>query len=474
MKYFTFLIAALLSSTALAEGPSTSLTIYSKAAPGEIGVGMPAAQVPGYALVRSEREIEIPEKKTTVEFGDVAAYIDPTTVVFSSLTDPEGAHVTSQNYLFDVASNEAILKRYIGHDIDIEQTVGAKIEHSVGKLLSTEGGIILQEPGGKIKTITSYSAIRFPILPEGLMAKPTLLWEIDAAKTGPQTIQVNYQTAGISWWTDYNIVLSEGKDANQGLLDINAWVSIINQSGVTYTDSKLKLMAGDVHRIEPPRQKRPMMAMMAMDAGRAAPAFDEKAFFEYHLYTLNNVATLPNNSTKQLELFPAIHHVPAAVVYEFNGQENDKVTAYITFQNNSNYGLGIPLPAGRIRVSKRDPQDGNLEFIGEDAVSHTPKNEEVKITLGKSFDITGKRVVVAERGNNEQKWSEEDVQITLKNHKDVPVTLIVEEPLNKSPNWKISNQSIEYEKAEAKSIKFPIKLEKEGEQKVTYTVRYTW
>ncbi len=473
MKHLIFFATTLFASAALAEMPTTSLTIYSTAVPGMLGGAVPGdivpGQVPGYAIVRNERMVEIPEEKSTVQFSDVAAYIDPTTVIFSSLTDPEHTRVISQNYLFDLANSAALLTRYVGRTIEVEQTNGGRTERSSGKLLGTDGGIILQDNDGRVKTLSQYSAIRFPALPEGLMAKPTLVWDVTTGDPGEHTIRVSYQTRGLGWWADYNALFTEGKDANQGVLDISSWVSIMNKSGASYTDSALKLLAGDVHRMTHEQNPAPMMMAKQM-----APAFEEKTFAEYHLYALKGKVNLPDNSTKQMELFPTVTQVPVAVLYAFDGEKSNTVSTRITFQNNSNYGLGIPLPAGRIRINKRDPQDGSLEFIGEDAIPHTPKNEEVNITLGQSFDITGKRVVKNRRRHNEQRWAEEEVEITLKNRKDMPVMLMVIEHLDQSDNWTIANPSDEYEKYDAKTLRFPLKLEKNSERKVSYTVHYSW
>ena len=299
----------------------------------------------------------------------------------------------------------------------------------------------------------------------------------------------------MTWWADYNIIFAEGEDANSGVLDFGAWVSIVNQSGATYRDAKLKLMAGDVHRAPQPqiRGVRRRAKTFAMAEAAIAPGFEEKAFFEFHLYTLGRPTTLPDNSTKQIELFPAAHGVPCEKVLVYYGQgyrmpmygrpmmdrnfglqSNKKVDVYLRFKNEKEIGMGMPLPAGRIRVSQLDTADGSLEFIGEDVIDHTAKDEEVLIKLGSAFDVVGERVQKDFKADNRRDWIEETIEIKVRNHKDEAVKVIVKESLYRWTNWKITENSHDFEKIDSRTIYFPVTIKKDGEVTISYTVHYSW
>lgn len=487
-----------------AEREDTSVTIYSSARPGAIppelyrpvqGMAVPnGLGVPGYAIVRHERPVTLTSGRGVIRFTDVAALIDPTTVQFSSLTDPDNTRVLEQNFQFDLVSTQKLLQKFIDKPLTLERVVGDDIKTLSGTLLSAVDGLVMRGNDGQIYAVRDYSNIRFPELPGGLITRPTLEWDVAAKRGGEHRTRVSYQTSGITWWTDYNLTFSEGADANSGLLDVGAWVSIINQSGAGYPNARLKLIAGDVHRAEPPT---PMYNMRAKEAMAMADAdtggFAEKAFFEFHLYTLGRRTTLPNNSTKQIELFDAARKVPAhkMLVYygqgpigywypdpvvdrDFGSQSNRKVDVYLEFKNDEKVGLGIPLPPGRIRVAQADKADGSLEFIGEDVIDHTPKDELVRVKLGSAFDVVGERRQVDFSINTTGKWMEEEVEVKLRNHKTEPVTVIVKENLYRWSTWQIKSSSHRYDKEDARTIHFPVAVAKDGEAVVRYRVRYTW
>ena len=481
------------------ESAGTALTIYSTAQGGAIGPevyrdGGTGQNVPGYALVRQERTVNLDKNRTTIRFTDVAALIDPTTVSFTSLTDPEGTRVIEQNYQFDLVNTEKVLQKYIDNEISVEQQRGDKTEIIDGVLTSTAGNLILRKDDGSVRIVNGYSGIKLPKLPGGLITKPTLVWDIATGKPGPHRTRVAYQTTGITWWADYNFTYSEGNNENSCKLDAGAWVSILNQSGGSYQEAKLKLIAGDVQRALPPPPRVMMKGRRAeMAMADAAPAFEEKAFFEYHLYTLGFPTTLPDNSTKQIELFPVARGVPCEKTLLYVGQaspyynygnpmvdrnfgveSNKKVDVFISFKNSKENKMGMPLPAGRIRVSKLDTADNSLEFIGEDRIDHTPKNEKVLLKLGSAFDVVGERRQVDFRIDTNGKWMEEDIEIKILNQKDEPVTVIAKESLYRWSNWRILKNSMAYEKQDAHTIHFPVKLAKGAEGVVRYTVRYTW
>jgi hypothetical protein len=493
-------IAAQQPGNAAATEDDTAVTIYSSAQPGAVspeyyrplpGQGTPPAMnVPGYALVRQERAVQLTAGRSQLRFTDVAALIDPTTVTFTSLTDP-AARVLEQNFQFDLVSIDKLLLKYIDKPLVIERNqLGAGSSTTSGTLLSSVDGLVLRGNDGTITALRDYSALRFPDLPGGLITRPTLLWDINSPRGGTQRARVTYQTGGITWWADYNLIFNAGKDANNGFVDLSAWVSIINQSGATFPEARLKLIAGDVHRAPaPPRPEVVMMAARKADA--AEGGFAEKAFDEFHLYTLGRRTTLPNNSTKQIELFDQAKQIPAkrllvlsnALPYFGEGRYEDrnfpgggerKVDSYLEFRNDKASGLGVPLPAGRVRVSRLDAADNSLEFIGEDAIDHTPRDERVRVKLGSSFDVVGERKQVNFVSDARARWIEEEIEVEVRNHKDEDVEVQVREFLFRWTNWQVLSSSQAYEKEDARTILFPVKVPKNSNRTVRYKVRYSW
>jgi hypothetical protein len=291
------------------------------------------------------------------------------------------------------------------------------------------------------------------------------------------------------------LTYAEGADANSCKLNVGAWVSILNQSGASYPEAKIKLIAGDVHRAPAPpaptaaMMKRALAAEALEDAG-----FQEKAFFEYHLYTLGRRSSLPDNSTKQIELFPAVAGVPCEKTLVYYGQAgmfagyggsaytdrnygitgNKKVDTYLSFRNTQQNGMGVPMPSGRVRVSKLDTADGSLEFIGEDRIDHTPRNETILLKLGSAFDVVGERRQVDFKTDTSRNTITEEIEIKIRNRKEEPVKVIVKENLYRWTTWKIVSSNQTYEKQDARTIHFPINVAADKEAIVRYTVRYTW
>jgi hypothetical protein len=482
-----------------APADDTAITIYSSAAPGAIspeyyrplpGQGTPNAMgVPGYAMVRHERQVQLGTGRSQLRFTDVAALIDPTTVTFTSLTDP-AARVMEQNFQFDLVSTDKLLLKYIDKPLTVERNqAGGGTSVLTGTLLSSVDGLVLRGNDGNITALRDYAALRFPDLPGGLITRPTLLWDIESTRGGLQNARVTYQTGGITWWADYNVIFTAGKDANNGFIDLSAWVSIINQSGATYPEAKLKLIAGDVNRA--PQPPSPRVLMQAMKSETADGGFAEQAFDEFHLYTLGRRTTLPNNSTKQVELFDQARKVPAQRLlvlsnalgffgdgrYEdrnFPGTGENKVDAYLEFRNDKASGLGLPLPKGRVRVSRLDAADDSLEFIGEDVIDHTPRDEKVRVKLGSAFDVVGERKQVSFTSNAAARWMEEEIQVEVRNHKDEDVEVQVREFLFRWSNWQVLSSSQAYNKEDARTIVFPVKVAKNSTQAVKYRVRYSW
>jgi hypothetical protein len=497
-------MVGMVGSVSAAEG-ETSLTIYSTAQPGAVSPELyrPSGEyrnpyqpmhVPGYAIVKQTRPVDLQGERSTIQFTDVAALIEPTTVTFESVTDPGGTHVLEQDFKFDLVSSSKLMERYIDKEISVWQAIGEDMREISGTLLSTSGGIMLRSSGGGIHMLNGYNRVVYPELPGGLITRPTLVWDVVTEKPGKHETRVTYETKGVTWWADYNIVFAEGAHANAGLLDIGAWVSIVNQSGATYEDARLKLIAGDVHRAPTAPGRAGGDMVYAARAGKMEQrlGFEEKSFFEYHLYTLGRPTTIADNATKQVELFPTSRGVPCEKVMVYYGspafgrfgapltdrnfgtQSNDDVDIYLQFKNDKESGMGMPLPSGRIRVSKLDAADASLEFIGEDVIDHTPKDEEVLIKMGSAFDVVGERKQTDFKVDYDDEWLEESFEIKVRNHKEEAVKLIVKENLHRWSNWEIKRKSHDFEKIDARTIHFPVQIPPDGEVTVTYTARYTW
>jgi len=485
MKRFLIVALALflLGSLSWAEERNkegVGLTIYS--APGQGGSG-------GYAIVKEWRRLNLKRGRNIFKFQDVANLIDPTTVSFKSLTDPENTLVLEQNFEYDLVSTEKLLAKYIDKKIILEKEDdrGMATGRKEATLLSAQGGNVV-EMDGQIH-LNPAGRIILPELPEGLITRPTLVWLLEADKEGSHLTKVTYETKGLGWHSDYIVIAKEGDRA----LDLSGWVTIDNKSGATYKDAQLKLVAGDVHRAPEPDRvyERRYKALAAVES--EGSGFAEKSFFEYHLYTLGRPSTLSDNSIKQLELFRPVLDVPAKKIFLYYGnpgryyffsspqtdrnlgtQSNKKVDIYLSFKNDEYSGLAIPLPAGRVRVYKEDPDDGSLEFIGEDAIDHTPKDEEVLLKLGSAFDIVGERKQTDFKVDNDRDWMEESFEIALRNHKQEDVEVTVKENLFRWVNWEITENSHPYEKIDSRTIHFKVKAPKDEEVKITYTVKYTW
>ena len=488
------LLALAIAAPAAADG-DYSLTVYSSAQPGQIDTQRLADygdRLPGYALIRDARRLTLERGTFTLRFTDVAARMDPTTVSFASKTDPDGTRVVEQAYQYDLVSSSKLLQRFIGETISVDQPLGDRQERISGTLLSADGGLTLALDNGQIATLSSWSGVRFPSLPGGLITRPTLVWTLDAARGGEHQVQVAYQASGITWWADYNATLDESKGCR---LDLGAWVTLVNQSGGSFPNARLKLVAGEVNRAPVPSPAAPMMVkrqMVAMEA-MADEGFTESSLFEYHLYTLGRRTDLPDNATKQIELFPDARGLRCnkqlifTAAPQFNayygGPQVDQgyaatsqgeVGAFLEFVNDKDNGLGIALPAGRVRVNQANAADGSLEFIGEDLIGHTPRNEKLTLKLGKSFNVVGERRQTDFRVDTAGKWLEESFEISVRNRKEEAVDLRVREYAYRWSQWSLKSQSHASDKRDAQTFDFPLRIAADGEAKLRYTIRYTW
>jgi len=496
-KILPFLMLAASTGAYSADNPGASedsITIYSKLQPGAVspdlyrptGGRQYGGNIPGYGIVRHDRVYDIKKGVNPLRVTDVAALIDPTTVTFASLDRPD-TRVLEQSFQFDLVSQEKLLQRYLGQRITVEQPRGDTVDLLEGVLLGLGDGLTLQMDDGTVRAIRAYSNLQFSQLPGGLNTKPTLEWLLDSPASGKQKSRIAYETQGMTWWADYNIILDESKGCS---MDLSSWVSIINQSGASYNDARLKLIAGDVNRAPAPRPQRDVVYKMAM--AEADSGFAEKAFFEYHLYTLGRRTDLPDNSTKQIELIPAVSDIacekelvfaPTLGYGWYGGQQlsqdygkdtNGDVNVYLQFANEKKNGLGVPMPAGRIRVNQLDTADGSLEFIGEDVIDHTPRNEDVRIRMGNAFDVVGERTQTDFRVDTRSRNLWETFEIKLRNHKDQDVTVAVVENLYRAANWTIEDVSLDYDKENSNRIRFDVNVPSEGETVLRYTAHYSW
>jgi hypothetical protein len=437
------------------------------------------------ALVKDRRNLDLSQGLNEVRFVDVAARIDPTSVHFRSLTDPEGTVVLEQNYEYDVVGSAKLLQKYVDQEISVVTEDG---QEYVGTLLSGAEDVILQAADGQV-TVLKLDRIKefaFPALPEGLITRPTLVWQVESALDEAQDVEVAYLTGGVNWQANYILVLAEDDQS----LDLDGWVTLDNRSGTSYRDAKLKLIAGDIHRA--PTDGYAMDEELRYEAApAAAPQVEERQFFEYHLYEVQRPVTVKDQQTKQIE-FVTGSSIPAEKFFVYDGSQmsfrgtyqpiedpgygttsNKKVMVMLEFENSEEAGLGIPLPKGTLRMYKEDV-DGSTLLIGEDAIDHTPKDERVRLYVGDAFDIVGERVQTDFQVEYDEDWMEESYEITLRNHKDEDVEVRVVEHMFRWSEWEIIEQSHEHTKLDSQTIEFRVPVEANGETTVTYTVRYEW
>ncbi|MCU0514988.1 MAG: DUF4139 domain-containing protein [Anaerolineae bacterium] len=439
----------------------------------------------GTALVRDRRTFDLTAGGNVINFTDVAALIDATSVNFVSLTDAQGTRVIEQNYVYDLVDSSALLNRYLDQTIQVTVDDGTLF---TGQLLSGRNGeIILRSADGQVRVIGAGQVrdVQFPDLPEGLITRPTLRWLVNADATGANQVELTYLTGGINWTADYNVLLAADNES----LDLNGWITLSNNSGTAYREATVKLIAGDVNRA--PEAERMVMDGVAM----AAPAFEENAveqrdFNEYKLYEIGRPVTVGNNETKQVE-FVTSPGVPATTFFVYDGSPffygyydilTDQfygqtgitdVQNYLEFSTDDEGGAGVALPAGRMRVYQEDV-DGAALLIGESAIDHTPQGETVQIYLGNAFDLVGERTQTDFQiitGSVVQ----ETYEIRLRNRKESgTVEIRVPERLFRWSNWEILNSSQPFEQMDSSSIEFRAQVPAGQEVVITYTVQYSW
>lgn len=414
------------------------------------------------ALVRETRVLPIQRGISEVRFADVASQIDPTSVHFTSLTEPGKLQILEQNFEYDLVSAAKIMQKYIDRKVRLVMTGGPVFE---GVLLSVSGSdIVLEKENGQIQIVKGddLQHVDFPALPEGLITRPTLNWLLNNTGTERQETEIDYLTTGIAWHAEYVGIVNED-DSELGL---SGWVSINNTSGKTYTDAGLKLIAGEVNQIQRPRISK-RSAPDLLYAAEAAPAqFEEKEFFEYHMYTLQRPATVRDNQVKQVSLFPASSS-SCTKIYRLDWHRyGKKIRVLVELKNSSRNGLGIPLPEGKVRVYKADT-DGSLQFIGEDWIEHTPKDEKLRLFLGNAFDIVGERVRSGYKKISDSAH-EETYEIKLRNHKKEDIQVTFSDYIGN--DWKITSFSHAYRAVDASRIEFTVPVKSGKETVITYTV----
>lgn len=444
---YVFVLTILISSLAYAD--DIAVTIYNS----NIGV------------VSENRQLNFKKGTNQIEIQDVPALIDPASVRFE-LAGNNKIAILEQNYAFDLVSPDQMYLKYIDKEIELVTEEGNVFK---GILLTAGGGAItLQEDSGRIKIVqlSKISEVNFPVLPDGLITKPTLFWKYSSDFEGNADGNISYQTSGMNWTAEYVGLLNE----DDTKLSLNGWASINNQSGKTYDNATLKLIAGDIHRAQPEiRGGRGYAKTMSLAEADQA-GFEEKSFFEYHMYTLPRKATVANKENKQISLFePSTATVEKVFLYRPDSNP-EKVDVALKFVNSEKTGLGMPLPAGRVRLFKADT-DGSKILLGEDRIKHTPKDEKVTVQVGTAFDITAEYKMLSQnRVSN--KVEEQQIEITLNNRKDSPVTVEIEKKLY--GYWEITQADFEYEKKDAQTIICKQKIEKSGSKTITFTVRYTF
>jgi hypothetical protein len=424
------------------------------------------------ALVKDVRSIELPKGVLDLRFEGVAARIDPTSVHIRSLTDPGRLAVLEQNFEYDLISPAKLMEKYVGRAVELVTVRDDEEIRGAAKLIGIEGGYVY-EMDGKI-AVNPPGRVVLPALPEGLISRPTLVWMLENGG-GAHSVEASYLTGGIGWKSDYVLVLS--KDDSR--IDLSGWVTIDNRSGASYEDASIKLVAGDIHRAERAPRMMDTMELKAGYAREAAPQFEEESFFEYHLYTLQRKSTIRDNQTKQIGLLEAADvSVEKSFVYQpaqpwwFASMpapdKSTKIGVFLGVENSEKNGMGMPLPKGLVRVYKKDADEA-LQFVGEDAIDHTPEDEKIRVKIGDAFDVVGERVQTGYRVLASGNLYESSYKITLRNHKDERVVVQVIETV--PGDWTMTEKSQEYTKEASSRVRFDVPVEKKGAAELTYTVQ---
>src|SRR5215469_11023925 len=433
------------------------------------------------ALVRDVRNLMLPTGTFRLKFMDIAATVNPATVHFRSLTDPDKLGVIEQNYEYDLLEPAKLLHKYVGKEVTLVRTYQesgtTKHEEIKATLLSDNNGPVWKI-GNDIVTGMFGEGYRFPEVPANLYDRPTLLMSLENSGAAKQKIESSYLAGNLSWNADY--VLTVARDDKAA--DLDGWVTVVNNSGAAFHNAKLQLVAGELNRIQPPAVMSPLAAREAVANKAAAPQFQQEAFSEYHLYTLGRKTSVEDKETKQISLLEG-SAIPVEKLFVVNGQSyyyrnqqspgaplKDPVMVYYKFKNEEKNGLGIPLPAGNVRVYQKDSKGGIL-FAGEDRIDHTPKDEELSIHIGNAFDVVAEHKQTDYKHVDTHTW-EFEYEVTLRSHKDAPIVVQVNEPIG--GDWEMVSSSYKYTKTAAFAAQFNVPVAKDGTAVLKYRVRAKW
>jgi hypothetical protein len=432
------------------------------------------------ALVRDVRQLALPSGAFRLKFMDIAATVNPATVHFRSLTEPEKLGVVEQNYEYDLLEPAKLLHKYVGKEVTLvrsyQENNTTKREEIKATLLADNNGPVWKI-GNDIVTGMFAESYRFPEVPANLFDRPTLLMSLDNSGARKHQIEASYLATNLSWNADY--VLTVARDDKAA--DLDGWVTLANNSGTAFHNARLQLVAGELNRLPAPSAApRPPVAAAGMLAKEQQ--FQQEAFSEYHLYTLGRRTSVEDKETKQISLLQG-SGVPVEKVFVVNGQnfyyhnqynpgspQKDPVMVFYKFKNEEKTGLGMPLPAGNLRVYQKDSKGGVL-FIGEDHIDHTPKDETVTVHIGNAFDVVAERKQTDYKRIDTHVW-EMEFEITLRNHKDTPITVEVNEPIG--GDWEMLSSTYKFTKTAAWAAQFRVPVDKNGTSVLKYRIRAKW
>jgi hypothetical protein len=432
------------------------------------------------ALVRDVRNLMLPSGAFRLKFMDIAATVNPATVHFRSLTDPDKLSVIEQNYEYDLLEPAKLLHKYVGKEVTLVRTYqesGTTKHEEIKAILLSDNNGPVWKIGNDIVTGMFAESYRFPEVPANLYDRPTLLMSLENSGPRKQQIEASYLANNLSWNADY--VLTVARDDKNA--DLDGWVTVVNNSGTAFRNARLQLVAGEVNRVQTPAVAESFQRN-AVAAKAAAPQFQQEAFSEYHLYTLGRKTSVEDKETKQISLLEG-SGIPVEKLFVVNGQGyyyrnqqapgaplKDPVMVYYKFKNEEKNGLGIPLPAGNVRVYQKDSKGGIL-FSGEDRIDHTPKDEEVSIHIGNAFDVVAEHKQTDYKHVDTHTW-EFEYEVTLRNHKDTPIVVQVNEPIG--GDWEMLSSNYKYTKTAAFAAQFSVPVAKDGTSVLKYRVRAKW
>lgn len=432
------------------------------------------------ALVRDVRDLTLARGTGTLRFMDIAATVNPATVHFRSLTEPSRVNVLEQNYEYDLLDPDKLLRKYVGREVTLVRTTqegGSSREEKVKAQLLSYNSAPVWKIGDEIVTGIGADHIRFPELPGSLYSRPTLIWTVENGGASRHRVETSYLAGKLTWNADY--VLTVGR--NDSSADVNGWVTVTNGSGTAYRNATLQLVAGELNRVR--QQFDRMTKAGRLESAVAAPsAMTQEAFSDYHLYTLGRKTTINNNQTKQVSMLEGAG-VPVQKRYVVDGEAyyyrnfqrpgapiKDAVQVYYQFKNEARGGLGIPMPAGVVRVYQEDSK-GGVQFVGEDRITHTPKDETLSVKIGNAFDVVCERTQVDFQKISDNVY-EFEYQIAVRNHKSTPISVEVNEPIGGT--WRMVRSSYKWTKTSAWAAQFDVPVAADGAATLNYRVRVTY